>query len=79
LTHFLRANGLTRPQKPSFAALGEGEASGCCCAIEEGLSWGRAAGCASWASTGIPIADASKNIANCLEIRIEFAALLFMV
>ena len=37
LTHFLRAKGFTRPQKPSFEALVDGEAAGCCCAAEGGV------------------------------------------
>src|ERR1700760_118082 len=39
-THFFRAMGFIRPQKPSFDVLFNGCAAGegCCCAVEGGLS-----------------------------------------
>src|ERR1035438_9319821 len=77
-THFFRAKGFTRPQKPSLAALVEGEAVACCCAAEGGVSRGVPTGCACWASAGNPTTDASRSTASWLGEGVEFAALLFM-
>src|ERR1700677_373690 len=76
-THFLRAQGFTRPQKPSFAGVVDGEAV-VCCAVEGGALWGVPLVCASCASAGIPIADASKNTASWLGNGVKIADLLFM-
>src|ERR1700678_4552116 len=76
-THFLRAQGFTRPQKPSFPGVIDGEAV-VCCAVEGGVVWGVAVVCASWASAGIPIADASKSTASWLGNGGIIADLIFM-
>src|SRR3954447_5134939 len=68
LTHFFRAMGLTRPQKPSFDWLFNGLAvwEGCCCAVEEGLSCEPDADCPCCAPAGIAIAVARAKSANWL-------------
>src|SRR5260370_13516833 len=64
-THFLRAMGLMRPQKPSFDVLFNGLAvgEGCCCDVEGGLSCELVADCA-YGPAGITIADASASTAS---------------
>src|SRR5579863_5265877 len=66
-THFLRAMGLTRPQKPSFDVLFNGLAvwEGCDWVVEGGLSCEPEADCAN-APAGIAIADASARTASWL-------------
>src|ERR1700691_314745 len=76
-THFLRAQGFTRPQKPSLAGVVDGVAV-VCCAVEGGALCGVALFCASWASAGIPIADASKSTANWPGNGVMIAVLIFM-
>src|ERR1039458_2124826 len=74
LTHTLRAKGLTRPQKPSFAgACCDGEATELGCTAWGGVLWGVVEDWPCWASAGIPTADASRMTANWLgkKLRVE--------
>src|SRR5579864_1416752 len=69
LTHFLRAMGLTRPQKPSFDWLFNGLAVGegcCCCAVEGGLSCEPVADCPCCAAAGMAMAVANARTARLL-------------
>src|SRR5580693_8674117 len=75
LTHFLRAQGLTRPQNPSFAGVMGGVAVlVACCAAGGGALWD----VVSCASAGIPIADASRITASWLGEGVKIAILDFM-
>jgi hypothetical protein len=68
----LRAKGLTRPQKPSFASAGlaDEDAVG---GVFEGVLWDAPAGC--WPIAGIPTADARRSTAKLLENWVEIATL----
>src|SRR6185503_9223694 len=76
-THVLRAIGLMRPQKPSFAsgigcvAVAGGVEVGVCCAAAGGL-WELSGCCVCWAIAGIAIAEAKARTATWLGNRSSF-------
>src|SRR5580692_8476393 len=81
-THFLRAQGFTRPQKPSLAGVMGGVAVVAvpvvCCVAAGGALCGVVADCASCAIAGIPIADASRITASWPGNGVIIAVLDFM-
>src|SRR5271165_413340 len=66
-THFLRAQGFTRPQNPSLPGVIAGVAEGCCSIVEEGVFCGGGVCCASCASAGTPTADARRSMPKVLD------------